>query len=118
MVSSFDWRRNWSCFRAVSAGHFADLEPREPLDTDVFAEFADGARHHLADRRALVLDVVLFIEAVLFVELFHLAGHDLFDDGLRLSSCHSLCTINLAFLLPRLRRLLVAPTVLPLRRRE
>src|SRR5260370_16880364 len=55
-----------------SAAHFSDLEPHEAPDRDVFAQFGDRLGNHLADRHALVLDVVVFVEAILLVQLFQL----------------------------------------------
>src|SRR5713101_5123183 len=67
-------RSNWLGSAGKRAAHFAHLEPREPANRNVFAELRDGAVHHLADGLPLVLNVVLFVEAVLFVKFFHFAG--------------------------------------------
>src|SRR5229473_8722148 len=72
--SGFDRRRNRRRLRPARSCHFANLEPREPLDADVFAKLRHGASHHLANRGALVLDIVLFVEAVVLVEFFHLTS--------------------------------------------
>src|SRR5260370_1765714 len=85
-----------------SAAHFSDLEPHEAPDRDVFAQFGDRLGNHLADRHALVLDVVLFVQAILLVELFHLPPDVLFDDWLLLSRPQSLRLVDITFLFEHL----------------
>src|SRR6202158_6166610 len=53
-----------------------DLEAGKTTHADVFADLGDHLLDHLANGDTLILDEVLFIEAVLFVKLFQLAGHD------------------------------------------
>src|SRR6267143_6939036 len=58
------------------AADFPDLEPYEAPDRNVFAQLGDRLFNHLADCHALVLDVVLFVEAIFLVELLHLPVDD------------------------------------------
>src|ERR1700739_2306236 len=67
------------------ASVFAHFEPHVAPDRDVLAELVDHLTDELAYRHGLVLDAVLFVLAIFFVELFHLAVDDLFDDGLGFS---------------------------------
>src|SRR5712691_4158282 len=107
--------RNGRRFRSrpgrCAASLFADLEAHETPDGNVFAQFRDRLRDHLADRDALVLDVVLFIEAVLLVELFHFSADDFFNNVLWLAGGQRLCAIDLALLLEHLWRHFLAPHV-------
>src|SRR5580658_8946002 len=67
------------------SGDVADFEAGEAAHRDVLAELAHLGGDQLRDADGLVLDEGLFEQADLFVELFHLAGHDLFDHGRGLS---------------------------------
>src|SRR6202045_2132 len=67
------------------SGGIADFEPRKAPHGDVLAEFADLGSDKLRDADGLVFDEGLLEQANLFVELFHLAGYDLFDHGSRLA---------------------------------
>ena len=58
------------------AVHLADLEPRESAHRDVLAQLRDRLIDQLFDRDAFVLDEMLFVEAILFVEFLHLAADD------------------------------------------
>src|SRR5712664_281523 len=105
-------RRYRCCIRTTTGpAHFAHLEPRETPDRDVLAQLDDGLADHLLDGYALVLDVVLFVEAIFLVELFHLAGHDFLDHGFRLSGCQRLRAVNLALFFEHLRSHFLAPHI-------
>ncbi len=65
--------------------NLADLESRETANRNILTELCNGVVHHLTDRHTLVLDEVLFVEAILFVELLHLSG----DDALSISAVTS-----------------------------
>src|SRR5579859_5405735 len=110
------WRRFRS--RIPGSAHLAHLEPRKPLDHDVFAEVRYGLLHHLPDRHALVFDVALLVQAILFVKLFHLAGHDLFHHWLRLACRQRLRAVNVALFLQHVRRHFLAPHVPRIERRD
>src|SRR5439155_24809513 len=92
------------CLRPRSAADFADLEAHKAPDRDVFAELGYRLRNHLADSHALVLDVVLFVEAIFLIELFHFSVDDFLDDRLRLARRQRLRFVNVALLLEHLRR--------------
>src|SRR5437660_8410599 len=57
----------------------ADLEAGKAPDEDVFTQLADLAGDQLADGDARFFHEWLIEQADLFVELGHLAFHDLFD---------------------------------------
>src|SRR5579863_6540118 len=97
----WNWRRLWSCSRPAN---FADLEPHKPPDRNILAELRDRLRNHLADCDALVLDVVLFVQAVFFVELFHLAVGNFLDHILRLPGRQRLRAVNIPLRRQHLRR--------------
>src|SRR5690242_16408363 len=71
-----NWRRFYS--RGSRPADFADLKAHEPPDGNVLAELRDRLCDHFADRHALILDVMLLVQAVFLVELFHLSVHDFF----------------------------------------
>src|SRR5262249_14138436 len=103
--------QRWHAGFVASAGRgpgtepaFADFEPRKAPNRDVLAKLGDGVVHHLADRHALILDEVLFVKAVLFVELFHLAVHDALHHVLRLAGRERLRFVNFALLLQHFLR--------------
>src|ERR1700730_5792283 len=89
--------------RVRSATCFAPLEAHEAPPRNVFAEVGDRLGDHLADGHGLVLDVVLFVEAILLVELFHLPVDDPLDDLLRLSGGLGLLAIDVALFRQHLR---------------
>src|SRR5579875_1736930 len=82
--------------RRGSAVGFADLETGEAADGNILAELGDGLIDELLDGDALVLDEMLLVQAVFFVELFHLAGDDLFDHGFGLAGLSGLLAIDFA----------------------
>src|SRR5712692_9762695 len=96
---------------ACRAANFTDLEPHEAPDGNVFTQLDDRLADHFADRHALVLDVVLLVQAVLFVEFFHLAAHDLFNDWFWFARGSRLSAVNLALLVEHIRRHFLAPHV-------
>src|ERR1700730_16599532 len=103
---------------ARAAADFADFEANEAPHRNVLAEVRDGLRDHLADGHRFILDVVLFVEAILFVEFFHLAGDDLLDHLLGLAHCTRLCAINVALFLEHLRRNFLASEIARIERRN
>ena len=80
-----------------SAIHLPDLEPRKTPDGDVFTQLGDSLVDKLLHRGAFILDEVLFVEAVFFVEFFHLAVDDLLDHGVGLAGGFGLRAIDVAF---------------------
>ncbi len=90
--------------RADLIGNFANLEAGEAPNRDVLAEFGDRLGDLLPDSHRLVLDEVLFVEAALLVELLHLAGDDLLNNGVRLPGSARLRSVNLAFALEHFGR--------------
>src|SRR6202790_1569461 len=85
--------------RRVNRAHaadFADFEAHEAPHRDVFSELGDRLVDHFADGHGLILDVVLFVQAILLVELFHLAGHDFLDDLLGFPGGLGLFFVNVA----------------------
>src|SRR5580692_10031740 len=115
-----DGRRNWRRFWSRSAGsaNLADLEAHEPPDGNVLAKLRDRLRNHLADRDALVLDVVLLVQAVLFVELLHLSRRNLVDYVFRLAGGQSLRSVNLTFRREHLWSDILPPHVSRIERRD
>src|SRR5580704_1436075 len=115
-----DGRRNWRRFWSRSAGsaNLADLEAHKPPDGYILAEFRDRLGDHLADRDALVLDVVLLVQAVLFVELLHLACRNLVDYVFRLAGGQSLRSVNLTFRREHLWSNILPPHVSRIERRD
>src|SRR5882672_8361497 len=111
-------RRYWRIRTATGPAYFADLEARETPDRNVLAQLGDRLGNHLANRYALVFNVVLFVEAVFLVELFHLAGHDFLDHRFRLSGCQRLRAVNLALFFEHLRRYFLAPHIARIQRRH
>src|SRR5713226_3993269 len=115
----FDWRGRRGRFRPGRyAAAFSDLEPHEAPDRNVFPKLGDCLGDHFADGYALVLDVVLFVEAVFLVEFFHLAVDDFVDDRFRLARRQRLRLINVAFLFEHLGRHFFAPHVTRIQRRD
>src|SRR6267378_5153283 len=100
------------------AADFPDLEPYEAPDRNVFAQLGDRLFNHLADCHALVLDVVLFVEAIFLVELLHLPVDDLLDDRLRFARRQRLRLVDIAFFFEHLRRHFFAPHVPRIERRD
>src|SRR5579885_3008542 len=96
--------RNRRFAGAGAAGSFANLEAGKALDDDVFAEVGNSLLDHLADGHALILDIVLFVEAILLVELFHFARDDAVHDGLGLARGKRLRAVDLALFLEHFRR--------------
>ena len=96
--------RTWSWLGARAGGYFAYFEADEAADGDVFAEFGDGLGDHFADGDAFVLDVVLLVEAVFFVELFHFAGGDFLHHGFGLAGGQCLRLVDFLFLGEHFRR--------------
>src|ERR1700722_6168831 len=90
--------------RRRAAAYFADFKTHEAADAHVLAEFNNGLADHLADGHAFVLDVVLLVEAVFFVKLFHFAVHDFFNHRVGLSGCACLSAVDFALLLQHLGR--------------
>src|ERR1700730_9288249 len=104
--------------RRRAAAHFADFKTHEAADAHVLAEFNDSLANHLADGDAFVFDVVLLVEAVLFVKFFHFAIHAFFDYRVWLSGCARLGAINFALFLQHLGRYFLAPYVTRIERRD
>src|SRR5437660_2829164 len=98
-----------TCRRAAT--HFTNFETHEAPDGNAFAELGDRLSDHLADCHALVLDVVLFVEAILLVELLHFARDDFLDDLLRLAGSQRLRPIDFALLLEHVRGDFLAPHI-------
>src|SRR5882757_7787476 len=73
----------------------AYLEAGEAAHGDVFAELADLLRDELRDGHGLLLDEGLIEQTDLFVELAHLAFHDLLDYWRRLAGCGGLGAVDL-----------------------
>src|SRR5713226_4925639 len=63
--------------RACGSAHFANLTPHDTPHRTVLTEIGDGLGDHFLDGDRLVPDVVLFVEAILLVELLHIPGDDL-----------------------------------------
>src|SRR6267378_1331894 len=118
--SRLDRRRRRRGFRRCRrpAADFADLEACETPDRNIFAQLGDRLGNHFANRYAFVLNVVLFVEAVFLVELFHLAGHDFLDHRFRLSSCQRLRAVNFTLFFEHLRSHFLAPHVPRIQRRH
>ncbi len=93
------------------ARDFANLEAGKTADGNIFAELGNGLGDHLTDSLSLVLDEVLFVQAALFVELFHLTGDDLLNDGLGLAGGACLSAIDLALALEHFRGYVFAANV-------
>src|ERR1700735_3493040 len=87
-------RASRDLLRAVA---LAPLESRETPDGDVLADLRNRVVDQLLHRHGLVLDEVLFVQAILFVELFHLAGNDLLDDRFWFTGLLGLFFVNFAF---------------------
>src|SRR5437667_7833235 len=98
-----------TCRRAAT--HFTNFETHEAPDGNAFAELGDRLSDHLADCHALVLDVVLFVESILLVELLHFARDDFLDDLLRLAGSQRLRPIDFALLLEHVRGDFLAPHI-------
>src|SRR4029077_9762541 len=95
--------------RRRAAAHFADFKTHEATDAHVLAEFNDGLANHLADGDAFVLDIVLLVEAVLFVKLLHFAIHDFFDYGIGLPGCARLSAVDFALFIQHFGRNFFSP---------
>src|ERR1700688_1767568 len=104
--------------RRRAAAYFADFKTHEAANAHVLAEFNDGLADHLADRDAFVLDVVLLVEAVLFVKLFHFAVHDFFNHRIGLSGCARLSAIDFTLLLQHFGRHFFAAHVTRIKGRD
>src|SRR6266478_3914099 len=96
-------------------GYRSRLRPRPAAH---FAHLGNRLAGHLTNRHAFVLDVVLFVQAIFLIELFHLAGHDFFYDRLGFARGPRLRAVNLALLLAHLRSHLLAPHVSRVERRD
>src|ERR1700728_2237821 len=72
----------------------ANLEASKSTQGDVLTHFGDGLINEFLDGNAFVLDKVLLVKAVFFVELFHLSGNDLLDDRFWLSGRFRLLAVN------------------------
>ena len=68
-------------------------------------------RDHFADGNAFVLDVVLLVEAILFVEFFHFAGGDFVHDGFGLAGGQRLGFIDFALFLQHFGRYFFAADI-------
>src|ERR1700680_2304673 len=73
--------RNRRCLwsRPPRPANLADLKAHKPPDGNVLAKLRDRLRNHLADRDALVLDIVLLVKAVFLVKLLHLPRGNFLD---------------------------------------
>src|ERR1700722_16965393 len=89
--------------RRRATAYFADFKTHEAADAHVLAEFNNGFADHLTNGDAFVLDVMLLVEAVFFVKLFHFAVHDFFNHRIGLPGCACLSTIDFALLVQHLR---------------
>src|SRR5258708_3767092 len=101
-----------------SAAHLADFKPHKAPDRNVLAKLCDSLSDHFTDGHALVLDVVLFVETIFLVELFHLSVDDFLDNRLGLAGCQRLRLVNIAFLLEHLRGHFFAPHIAGIERRD
>src|SRR6266704_3215715 len=119
MVFGLRFDRHWHRFRPRRpAAHFADFKTHEAPDGNIFAQLDDRLTNHLADGHTLVLDVVLFVEAVFLVELLHLTVDDFFDDCFGLAGRQRLRLVYIALFFEHFRRHFFAPHVPRIQRRD
>src|ERR1700730_13038597 len=102
----------------AAGADFADLEARETPDRNIFTQLGDRLSNHLADRYTFVLNVMLVVEAVFLIELFHVTGHDFLDHRFRFSGSHCLRPVNFALFFEHLRSHFLAPHVPRIERRH
>src|ERR1035437_330195 len=93
------------------SGAFAHLEPNIAANGNILAQFVDHLTDEFSYSHRLILNEVLFVEAIFFVELFHLAIDDFFDDRLGRSGRARLRLIDLAFAVKNFLRDLLAPDI-------
>src|SRR6266478_2278934 len=97
--------------RAGGAADFADLEAHKTAHRDILAQLGDGLVDHLFDGDRLVADVMLFVEAIFLVELFHFSGDDFLHYLLGFSGRARLLAVNVALFFQHLRRDFFAPQI-------
>src|ERR1700683_3089298 len=83
-----------SGYRRSEAVGFTHLEAGEPAHRDILAQLGDGLGHHFPYRGAFVLDEVLLVQAILFVELLHLAADDFLNYRIGLPGGPRLLAVN------------------------
>src|SRR5258707_2546958 len=105
-------RRYWRVIRtAAGPAYFSDLEAHKTADRNVLTKLGDGLSNHFTDGHAFVLDVVLFVEAVFLVELFHFSVDDFVDNVFRFAGGQRLRLVNIALFFEHVRRHFFAPHV-------
>src|SRR5260370_9213988 len=101
-----------------SACCLANLEAYKAAYGNILAQFRDHLIDELGDRQRFVFDEVLFVEAVLLVELLHFPVYDLLDHPLRLPSRAPLLAIDLPLVIEDFPRYFLPAHVAPVQRRN
>src|SRR5260370_14848706 len=96
----------------------ANLEAYKAAYGNILAQFRDHLIDELGDRQRFVFDEVLFLDAVLLVDLLHFPVYDLLDHRLRLASGARLLAIDLPLVIEDFPRYFLPAHVAPVQRRN